>query len=179
MATRPGRKARRAPRRSRPPATARVRLSGAGSQMPSSGSRTRHRLARCALTGLSRRDNPDARRIGYKERETRGGTGHVSGPGQHRPPPCFNRRELAQIPQEEIWLSKQKRERAPAAPTRLPPRRPALHVRAIDRHSEELRQAGHKAVIPQGALHVRGPTCRVVDDQAPARSTARKRYIKA
>src|SRR5215469_15848293 len=72
---------------------------------------------------------------------------------------------LADIPEEEIWLSKQK-----SARTRRAYRLDVLHfMRTLSIATpEELRQADHKAVIAWGTLYARGRARCLVHNPSPA-----------
>jgi site-specific recombinase XerD len=67
-----------------------------------------------------------------------------AGPDRQRPGPCFNRRALADIPEETIWLQKQN-----SARTRRAYRLDVQHfMRTLGITTpQELRQGDHKAVI--------------------------------
>jgi hypothetical protein len=73
---------------------------------------------------------------------------------------------LAEIPEEEIWLSKQK-----SARTRRAYWLDVRHfMRTLSISSPgELRQADHKAGDRLGALYARGRAGRLVDDPPPTR----------
>ena len=74
--------------------------------------------------------------------------------------------QLAAIPEEEIWLPKQK---SAAHPPRLPARRAALHAHARDHDAGGIAPGRPQGGDRLGALHARDRARGVVDDPPPAR----------